>query len=374
MIIDKYVKIKWNPNNKNLYFNLGYNFTKLNDDFEIKIDDLSKGSHIKIRVKCDYCDKEKEIEYRDYIQSINNNDIGKYSCSTKCSLEKMKKSNLKIHGVEYASQSNIIREKIKNTCLKNFNVDNPAKSELIKDKMKETCLKNLGVEYPHQNINIINKTKKTCLDKFGVESPFQNEEIKEKIKNTCLKNLGVEYPMQSELVKEKCKQTILKNYGYEFGIQCPEIKEKIKQTNLKKFGYEFVMQCPEIKEKCIITCIEKYGEAFFHIVPKHNINSIIYLDMISEKINLHILHALNGGEKKFQRYWVDGYIEQYNICIEWNEEYHYKNKKRKEKDIKKYQFLNENLYIIIEINEKEFLKDIDLGIQNISQEILSYIK
>jgi hypothetical protein len=113
--------------------------------------------------------------------------------------------------------------------------------------------------------------------------------------------------------------------------------------------------CPKCGiEKSINTCIEKYGETFFHMTPRYNPNSIIYLDLISEKLNISIQHALNNGEKKFKRYWVDGYIEQYNICIEWQEQHHY-TKKQKEKDLKREQYIINNFKCkIIYINEKNF--------------------
>jgi len=58
-----------------------------------------------------------------------------------------------------------------------------------------------------------------------------------------------------------------------------------------------------------------YGEIWKNHIPRYNPNSIMYLDIISNKINLTIQHALNGGEKKFVKYWVDGYIQEYNICL-----------------------------------------------------------
>jgi len=82
------------------------------------------------------------------------------------------------------------------------------------------------------------------------------------------------------------------------------------------------MKTNEFKEKMIKTMIDKYGEIWLKHCPSYNPNSIIYLDEISEKIGLKIQHALNGGEKKFIKYWVDGYIEEYNICIEWDEKHH----------------------------------------------------
>ena len=77
------------------------------------------------------------------------------------------------------------------------------------------------------------------------------------------------------------------------------------------------------------------------------------------KLNLLIQHALNGGEKKFVRYYVDGYIPEHNICIEWDEKQH--NVKRKiERDNKKDNFLEETFGCqIVRINQKKFLCDVD---------------
>ena len=101
-------------------------------------------------------------------------------------------------------------------------------------------------------------------------------------------------------------------------------------------------------------------------VPSYNANSIIYLDILSEKLNLPIQHALNGGEKKFVKYWADGYIEKYNICIEWYEKHH-NSKRQKERDNNKEEFLKENFNcIMIRINEQNFLKNIETSINNIS--------
>lgn len=59
MILSETVKIKWNEYNKKYYINLGYIFTKLCDEFEVKLEDLSKDSHYKILCECNNCNKEK---------------------------------------------------------------------------------------------------------------------------------------------------------------------------------------------------------------------------------------------------------------------------------------------------------------------------
>jgi len=43
MLILEYAILKWHPNNKNYYVSLDYIFTKMGDEFVVKISDLTKG-------------------------------------------------------------------------------------------------------------------------------------------------------------------------------------------------------------------------------------------------------------------------------------------------------------------------------------------
>ena len=45
MLITKTVKVKWNKKSKEHYVSLGYEFTKTGDVFEVKVEDLTKGSN-----------------------------------------------------------------------------------------------------------------------------------------------------------------------------------------------------------------------------------------------------------------------------------------------------------------------------------------
>jgi hypothetical protein len=303
MILDEKIKIKWNNFTKQYYINKGYVFTNIGEYFTIKIEDLPKKSHTKIKVKCENCGHEKLLSYREYLN-----------------------------------------------CLKIYNIYFCKKCSHIKEE--KTCLEKYGYKKPLQNENIKNRQTQTIIDRYGVENPFQSEKIKEKIKKTNLEKYGNEYANQSEEVKEKIKQTNLERYGVENTFQSEEIKEKIKNTFIKKYGVKNPTLNPIILEKSIQTQIEKYGEAFFHYCPKHNPLSIIELDKISKDFNINIQHALNGGEKKFQRYWVDGFIQEYNIVIEWDEKRH---NKQKEKDIKRQNWIEENFGCkFIRINDKDW--------------------
>jgi hypothetical protein len=417
MILDEFVEIKWCSSNKNYYVDKGYGFTKVNDIFNVKIDDIPNGSHVLVHCKCDICNVQKLIAYREYNKNISNGNY--FSCSIKCSKnktinsnlkkygvtctllnekvkEKIKITNLKKYGVENISQNNEIKEKKRISCIKKYGVDSYSKTKEFKDGIKKSSLEKYGVSCTLHNKEVNKKTKKnnlikygvdsysktkefkakfkeTSLRKYNVENPSQNIIIKKKIKETNLLRYGEKNSLENEKIKNKRKNTMIEKYGVSYAIQNSDIKKRIKATNLKRYGVEYPSQNKTISEKIKNSMIERYGEIWINYAPKYNINSIAYLDLISEKLNLPIQHALNGGEKKFVRYWVDGYIEKHNICIEWDEASHNRIK-YKEKDVVKEKFLKEKFNCcVIRINEKEFLYDIDNQINVVLNKIKEII-
>jgi len=87
MLISKTAFVKWNSKHKNYYISKGYPFTKMRDEFEVKIEDLTKGSHALVNVKCDCDDCEnpylKPIPWKRYLQYLKEDD--KYYCN-KCAM------------------------------------------------------------------------------------------------------------------------------------------------------------------------------------------------------------------------------------------------------------------------------------------------
>jgi very-short-patch-repair endonuclease len=83
MIITKNVKLKWSRRGIKHYTNKGYIFTKINDEFIVKTEDLNKSDKTKIEVICDNenCDNRiiKTIQYSNYAKYIEGNN-GKYYC------------------------------------------------------------------------------------------------------------------------------------------------------------------------------------------------------------------------------------------------------------------------------------------------------
>jgi hypothetical protein len=257
MILDKKVKVKWNGSNKKYFINLGYKFTKINDEIEVNIEDLPKNSHYKILCQCDICNNIKLLPFHKYVKCTNNL-TEKYYCYN-CRFIKIGQINIEKYGCENPFENEEIKEKIKHTNLKKYGCENPMQSEEIKEKVKQTNIERYGCENSFQSEEIKEKIKQSNLKKYGYENPMQSEEIKEKIKHTNLKKYGYENPMQSDEIKEKTKQTNIKKYNVDHFSKTKEFKDKHKNTCIKKYGVEHHSKNEKIKEKTKQTNKEKYG-------------------------------------------------------------------------------------------------------------------
>ncbi len=125
MILTREIIIKINESNFSYYENLGYDIT-IGEELVIPIELLSKGSHYKINCKCDVCDLEKEVIYKNYIKY--DNIWGEYFCR-KCSESKRKKTLRENFGVDYPIQNKKVLQKMKKTLLDKYGVDNISKKK-----------------------------------------------------------------------------------------------------------------------------------------------------------------------------------------------------------------------------------------------------
>jgi late competence protein required for DNA uptake (superfamily II DNA/RNA helicase) len=124
MILTREIKVKVIESNLHYYENLGYEVS-LGEELLIPIELLSKGSHYKIKCKCDLCGIEKEVIFKNYVKYDNN--WGQYYCR-KCSEGKRKKSLQEKYGVDYPIQNKRILNKMKSTLIKkNRNLDTNTK-------------------------------------------------------------------------------------------------------------------------------------------------------------------------------------------------------------------------------------------------------
>jgi len=123
MILTREINIKINEANFHYYENLGYDIS-IGEKITIPIELLSRGSHQKIKCKCDICGIEKDVIYKNY--SKYKIEWGQYFCR-KCSEYKRKETLRENHGVDYPIQNNKIHSKMINTMVSKYGVDNISK-------------------------------------------------------------------------------------------------------------------------------------------------------------------------------------------------------------------------------------------------------
>lgn len=123
MILSREINIKIIESNYNYYDYLGYD-VYIGEEIVIPVELLPKGSHYKIKCKCDVCGIEKDVIYKNYLKY--DNVWGEYYCR-KCSESKRKETLRKNFGVDYPIQNKGVLDKMKKTLIKKYGVDNISK-------------------------------------------------------------------------------------------------------------------------------------------------------------------------------------------------------------------------------------------------------
>ena len=125
MILTREIEIKINESNYQYYDDLGYDVA-IGEIIKIPIELMSKGSHYKIKCKCDGCGIEKEVIFKNYLKYGNK--FGEYKCR-KCSEQKRKKTLRKNYGVDYPIQNKRVLDKMQKTLIDKYGVDNISKKK-----------------------------------------------------------------------------------------------------------------------------------------------------------------------------------------------------------------------------------------------------
>lgn len=243
MLITKEVEVELRGANYKYYSDLGYDIPKVKNKYGnyttpdrtkiiVKVNDLQKGSNVKVQVLCDICNINiSDKVYGDYIRSKEKSLVDKDCCD----------------------DPNCVNIKREECMLLKYGKKSSMQIDEFKQKVIETNLDRYGVNNPQQNESIKEKTKQTRIDKYGVEHMLQLEKCREKSRNTTQERYGVDNYTQTQEYKEKTKLTCIDKYGFENPLQSPEIREKIKQTNLDRYGFEWAQQNPDIKLKGLTT-------------------------------------------------------------------------------------------------------------------------
>lgn len=288
MILSKFVDIGINVANINHFQKLGYKDLIYRHKITIPVEHLSKGSNIKIRVKCDVCGTEKELGYWDYLRSYGTYNY--YACSQKCGRNKGKKTCLSKYGDENYNN----REQCKETNLKLFGVDNFSKTNEFIEKCIKTNLENFGTEWGLQNIEVREKGNETKINLYG-DINYNNQE---KYIETMLERYGVKHPSQSKELFERGKQSKKDKYGDEnYNNQ-----EKYIETCLQKYGVKHAMQFFENIKKMIETKMGMELEVYIEQLPKYRKYKREVLS-ITKKQPLHVLE--NYEKRGYYNYHLD---------------------------------------------------------------------
>lgn len=172
ILVDK-IEIVFNPKNVLHYKEKGYNIPISKDNkgrlrvpqgskIEVFVKDLPKGSHVRIPVKCDYCGKEYELSYRDYLKHCDD-ELG--SCCHKC------------EGIKY----------------------------------KKTMLERYGAYSSYEIVEFKEKAIKTNREKYGCDWHTQRPEYQEYLTGLFLEKYGVERPLQDQNIHAKMMETLSNN-------------------------------------------------------------------------------------------------------------------------------------------------------------------
>lgn len=217
--------------------------------FGYKVEDLSFGTPRKVIHRCDVCGEPKETPFREFV-------LGQKLGHFKCKVVKMKRTNLKRFGTEFASQSPQVQQKMKQTFLREYGVTNSQLDPEVRRKKEETNLARHGVKYPLESQAICHKAQQSLKQHYGVDHPGESPEIQAKIKQTCIERYGVERPLQCPEIRERWNKTNTERYGVEFPAQSEAVREKMKQTMIEEHGVEHYVQLPEERNRLINWCRE----------------------------------------------------------------------------------------------------------------------
>jgi len=234
------------------------------------------------------------------------------------------------------------------------------------------------------------KTKKTMIERYGYDNAFKNKSIQEKYRNTMVEKYGSDNPSKLENVKKQKKLTCMKNHGVEVPYQSLKIKEKIKETCLKKYnGIGFASN--ELNKKVQDTLIDVYGvDNYSKTIAFREFAKQLMIDRLNQQMENGDTVSPNIGRyeptffkwlKSLTKYEIirprknmygcfpDGYIEELNLVIEFDEPYHNEKVHTRRDEIKNEIYKLHKLNIF-RVPQKEWEKDPD----SIKEKFISLIE
>lgn len=108
---------------------------------KVKVNDLPKDSHVKIKVSCDICGKVVTPTYQAYNSKIEK--YGDYVCRH-CENAHQKKTVMEKYGVDNISQIDSVKQKKVLVSFERYGTENVAQSSDVIKKIQETNIQKYG--------------------------------------------------------------------------------------------------------------------------------------------------------------------------------------------------------------------------------------
>jgi len=303
MIISETVKIRISTSNKEHFEKLGYD-VNLNEYCEVNVRDLKKYSKVLIEAECDVCHSKKTVKYEVYMRK------SLFCCSYKCAgklyFSKSQEKFIEQLNTIYDDSLNFSESKYinNNTCV------------------TVECKKHGKFKMRPQDL-IYGRGCTECNKEKLIEKRYELFVSAAKI----LHNNKYTYPKYSD-----------SNYINSFTkitICCP-IHGNFKQSACHHLLPCDCQKCANTRKR--LKRIELISQNKFdgnQVFPSYNKKACEIFDEISKKENIHIQHAMNGGEYYIKElgFWLDGYDSINNVVYEYDEKYHFSNGELRDKDI-----------------------------------------
>ena len=355
MIVEnQQIKVRWVSANKKWYIDKGYIFTKMWDYFYVKVEDLMPTSKYPIKVICDYCGEERECDFGNYNTSIQKN--GKYACYN-CRLDKAKDSLSKSRYEEIKKRC----EELGYTLLSKLE-DIPTIHMSIEFICPIHGLQTIRVE------TLLNGAKcRLCMsEKNGRKRSLSRQSYIEyeisQYGNNKLLNKEEYVHSETKNLKILCgrcgnvfvtdRNTYLKNAKRNLNCFCPDCNLELRKEMLLRDKNEVEQYINSINNNVLLNKDDYKGNDIVNLNIKCGCCGEIFTTSLvgyqagkimcskcSSKISRgelsikNVLDLYNVNYK--QEYWFfecrdkhplpfDFYLPDYNICIEYQGEQHYK--------------------------------------------------
>lgn len=296
-LTSKTVIIRWSNTNRKQYEIKGYVFTKMRNEFEVKVEDIIIGSDVKVEVKCD-CKECKNpqlyVKWRNYLKCVKED--GKYYCNS-CAM--------KLYGNETRTKNKLSRGK----SFAQWGIDNICEDFLEKywDYEKNS---ELGIDPWNITYSCATKVWIKCQEKdYHIYIVRCSDFVRKDRCPYCSNNRGKVHPLDS------------------LGTSHPEVLKTWSDKN-KKSAFEYA---PKSNQKVWWKCECGKHEDYFRTISDSNTcefrcpncgfskgekrieeclikNSIDY----TPQKEFEGLIGLNKGNLSY-----DFYLPQYNLLIEY---------------------------------------------------------